>query len=127
MYRVSPVTYFVSGILSPALSGIPVACSAKELMTFDPPRGQTCGSYLSKYISMAGGNLLNPDAAEHCRFCPIADTDALLATLGVHYSERWRNFGISLVYSIVNVIAALWIYWLVRVPKRAKSRTGKLA
>lgn len=120
MYRVNPVTYFVGGIISPALSGIPVVCSAKELMTFDPPLGKDCATYLADYMLAAGGSLLNPNATTQCQFCPVADTDTLLRTLGVYYSQRWRDFGISLVYSVVNLVAALGIYWLARVPKRAK-------
>ncbi|KAG9723024.1 hypothetical protein KCU73_g13820, partial [Aureobasidium melanogenum] len=32
----------------------------------------------------------------------------------------WRNFGILWVYIIFNAVAAVGIYWLVRVPKKAK-------
>lgn len=45
MYRVSPFTYYVSGISSTALHGRPDPCNDVELKVFDPPPGQTCGEY----------------------------------------------------------------------------------
>ena len=56
-----------------------------------------------------------------CQFCPVEDTDALLASVGVFYDQRWRDFGISLVYSAVNIGLALGLYWIARVPKNRKS------
>ncbi|OQE05807.1 hypothetical protein PENFLA_c229G02355, partial [Penicillium flavigenum] len=42
MYRVSPFTYLVSGMLSTAVSGTDVTCSTDEILTFNPPGSQTC-------------------------------------------------------------------------------------
>lgn len=117
MYRVSPVAYFVSALVSTGIAGAKVVCAANEVVTFDPPNGQDCISYLSEYISSAGGSLLNPTANQQCQFCPAANTDAVLATLGIYSHHHWRNYGISLVYSLFNVAGALLLYWLVRVPR----------
>jgi hypothetical protein len=40
------------------------------------------------------------------------------------YSHAWRNFGILIAYCIFNVFAALAIYYLARVPKKAKAKKG---
>lgn len=121
MYRATPVTYFVSAMISTGISGINITCSTAELVRFSPPRSENCGSYLAEYISYAGGTLLDPNATEECRFCPISTTDSLLATLGIDVTARWRNLGISLVYTATNILGSLLLYWVVRVPKGAKN------
>ncbi|KAL2060712.1 hypothetical protein VTL71DRAFT_9353, partial [Oculimacula yallundae] len=120
MYRVSPFTYLVSGILSTSLTNVPVQCSSIELLRFEPLSGQNCGTYMSAYIQTAGGYISNPDATSDCAYCPLANTDAFLKLVHSEYSERWRNFGILWVYVLVNVVGALFFYWLVRVPKKGK-------
>ncbi len=119
MYRVTPITYFVNAMVSTGTAGVDVVCAAKELVTIDPPDGQTCGTYLKDYLSFAGGRLLNPDGMQQCQFCPVADTDTLLATLGIYFDDRWRNLGITLAYSVGNVLIALGLYWAFRVPKQS--------
>lgn len=68
-------------------------------------------------MNEVGGKLLNFEATEQCKFCPVSNTDNILAAIGIYYEDRWRNFTISVAYSIVNVAGALCLYWLFRVPK----------
>jgi ATP-binding cassette subfamily G (WHITE) protein 2 (PDR) len=126
MYRVSPFTYLASAMLSTAVANTNVVCAANEILRFDPPNGYTCGEYMKNYMAIAGGYLQNPEAAENCGFCSIADTNAFLAGVGAKYEDRWRNFGIMWAFIIFNIFAALGLYWLVRVPKK-KDSTGKKA
>ena len=121
MYRATPVTYLVSSLISTGISGIPITCATDELLHITPPPSLTCAQYLSSYLLTSGGNLLNPESMFDCQFCPVEDTDALLASVGVFYDQRWRDFGISLVYSAVNIGLALGLYWIARVPKNRKS------
>lgn len=125
MYRVSPFTYLVSAVLSTGVAGTTVHCSDIELLEFPPPPGETCGSYLSSYVKMASGRVLNPNDASHCKFCPISRTDQFLATLNIHFDERWRNVGLLFVYVVFNLFAAVFLYWLVRVPKKRTSKSKK--
>lgn len=120
MYRSTPITYFVNAIVSTGIAGVRVQCSAKEIVRFDPPLGQICGSYLQDYIVQAGGTLLNPTATRQCQLCPVSTTDDVIAQIGVFYHDRWMDFGLSLVYSVLNVIGALVLYWAFRVPKGAR-------
>lgn len=120
MYHVSPITYFVSAIMSTGTAGVSIVCTAAEMLTFDPPPPQSCAQYLADYLQSAGGDLLNPDALRRCQLCPVSSTDNVLALLGIDYGDRWRNFGITWVYNVVNVIGALALYWLLRVPKGPK-------
>lgn len=125
MYRVSPFTYLIGGMLATAVANSQVTCARSELTIFDPPDGQACGDYMSAFIGFAGGKLLNPEATVDCSYCSIADTNRFLSALSIEYSERWRNFGLVMVYAVFNLSMAVFIYWLARVPKNKKSKSGK--
>lgn len=124
MYRLSPFTYLVSSVLSVGLAGTSVECSDIEILQVPPPQGQNCSSFLDPYAQMSGGKLINPEATSNCKVCPIADTDTFLAGLNINYSDRWRNVGLLFVYIVFNAVAAIFLYWLIRVPKK-RSRKVK--
>ncbi|KAF1843407.1 ABC multidrug transporter-like protein [Cucurbitaria berberidis CBS 394.84] len=125
MYRASPFTYWVGGVVSTMLAGRPVTCSTSEVSVFDPPAGQTCGAYLQTYASMAGGAIQNPDATSACHYCSLKNADQFLAGSSIYYGERWRNFGLLFVYIIFNVFIAVLTYYLFRVANLS-SLTAKL-
>lgn len=89
MYRVSPFTYLVKGILAVGVANANVVCSADELLQFEPASGQTCGQYMSTWISTVGGYLTDSDATTGCTFCPISSTNQYLASFDIKYSEVW--------------------------------------
>ncbi|KAH8650531.1 ABC transporter CDR4 [Tricladium varicosporioides] len=120
MYRVSPFTYLVSAVLSVSFANAPVRCSPIELLHFDPLPGTTCGAYMKSYINYAGGYLTNPNAMSACSFCPLDNTNSFLSKLGIHYADRWKNFWILWIFVFFNIFAAIFLYWLVRVPKKNK-------
>ncbi|KAH8692011.1 putative ABC multidrug transporter [Talaromyces proteolyticus] len=118
MYRVSPFTYLVGAVLSTGLSGTSIKCASNEILKFNPPNpGQTCQDYLNSYMSYAGGYLLNNTATTECQFCALATTDDFLATLSIYFKDRWRDVGILFAYCGFNILAAIFLYWLARVPK----------
>ncbi|GKT50064.1 ZEB2-regulated ABC transporter 1 [Colletotrichum spaethianum] len=118
MYRVSPFTYIVSGMLSTAVANTQVYCASNEFLHFDPPSGETCFQFMNSYMQQAGGYLLDNNATTDCQFCTVQDTNVFLASVKSDYADRWRNFGIAWVYIIINIFAALGLYWLARVPKK---------
>jgi ABC-type multidrug transport system permease subunit/ABC-type multidrug transport system ATPase subunit len=122
MYRVSPLTYLIGALLSTGVGLNDVTCSSLELLQFYPPANTTCENYMTQYMQLAGGSIINPDAIypEACQFCSLATTDAYLASVNIFYSERWRNFGLMFVYIVFDVVAALGLYWLARAPKSFK-------
>ena len=124
MYRVSPFTYLVEGLLSTAVSGTTVECAANEYLRFSARPGLTCGQYMEEYIEKAGGYLLDKAATE-CQFCQVQSTDTYLAAVSIYFEHAWRDFGIIIVYVIFNMLAAVGIYWLARVPKKAKTDKGR--
>ncbi|KAH7051130.1 hypothetical protein B0J12DRAFT_740074 [Macrophomina phaseolina] len=60
MYPVSPLTYWVGGLVATVLHGREVRCSSSELSVFDPPARETCGSYMASYLALAPGHLEKP-------------------------------------------------------------------
>jgi pleiotropic drug resistance (PDR) family protein len=125
MYRVSPFTYMVSGLLATGLARSTVHCASNEYINFEPPQGETCQSYMQSYIDVAGGYLENEQATSGCQFCAIKSTDVFLKQLSSDYNDVWRNFGILWVYVIFNIFAALALYWLIRMPKTKKEKADK--
>jgi ATP-binding cassette subfamily G (WHITE) protein 2 (PDR) len=125
MYRVSPFTYLVSGMLSVGISNTEVICAENEYLHFDPLNG-TCGDYMEAYKSTMGGYVQNALATSDCNFCPISDTNVYLESVSVNYSDVWRNFGIMWVYIVFNIFAACALYWWVRVPKVKKEKADEV-
>lgn len=120
MYRVSPFTYLVDGMLSTGLANTKIECAAIEYLHFQPRSGQTCGAYMADYINTYGGYLENEGATSNCSFCSASETNVYLVQLNSSYAHRWRNFGIMWAFIVFNVFAAVFLYWLARVPKKAK-------
>jgi ABC-type multidrug transport system permease subunit/energy-coupling factor transporter ATP-binding protein EcfA2 len=124
MYRVSPFTYYISGIGSTALHGRKVECSAAEMSILNPPAGQNCFQYLNEYSIAAGGLLSNPSATENCQYCSMSSADQYLAAREIYWGDRWRNYGIFWCYFIFNILAAISLYYLFRV-RSSKAKIKK--
>ncbi|KAH8423757.1 ABC drug exporter AbcA [Aspergillus melleus] len=119
MYRVSPFTYLVSGMLSVGIADTTVTCADNEYLRFDPVN-TTCGQYMAPYMAQMGGYLQEENATAGCRFCPVADTNSYLHAVGASYADVWRNFGLMWVFIATNVLAACLLYWWTRVPRVRK-------
>lgn len=117
MYRVSPFTYYISGISSTALHGRKVECNAAEMSVFDPPAGQTCGQYMAKYLEAATGQIYNPNATASCEYCSVSTADEYLAERWIYWDDRWRNYGIFWAYFIFNIFGVVTMYYVFRVRK----------
>ncbi|KAL1652217.1 Multidrug resistance protein [Diplodia intermedia] len=123
MYYVSPFTYLVSGMLSTAVANSEVTCAANEYLRFDPAGDKTCYEYIEPYtVATGGGYMLNPNATSDCQYCAMSSTNQFLAQVDVYFKDAWRNFGIMWIYCIFNVFAAIFIYWLARVPKKSNKK-----
>ncbi|CAG8417526.1 unnamed protein product [Penicillium salamii] len=121
VYRANPFTYLAAGFLSTSLARAPMHCAGNEFLDFSAPQNQTCSQYLQGYLDNNGGTLLNPDTvggAGDCRYCQYSQTDDFLATFGAHYSQRWMDFGVLWAYVAFNTCMAVFLYWLLRVPKK---------
>lgn len=124
MYRVNPFTYVVEGFLGTTLANAPVTCAANEILDFKPTNGSTCSEFLSAYITEHGGYLNGGSGSSttECHYCPMASTNSFLKLININFDNRWRDFGLLWAYVLFNCAAAVAIYWLVRVPKKSKSK-----
>lgn len=121
MYRLSPFTYLASAMLSTGIANNAVVCAANEFRVFDSPPNTSCGEYMAAFIEASGGGYLqDPSSTGQCSYCSISSTNQFLSALGSDFSLRWRNMGLLWVYIIFNACMAVFLYWLVRVPKKAK-------
>lgn len=126
MYRVSPFTYLVDGMLSTGLANNRVRCSSIEYATFQPAAGLTCEQYLQNYLNSTGGYVNNPTDTQNCQYCSVDQTNVYLSQISSSYANRWRNFGIMWAFIIFNIFGALFLYWLARVPKKQKVQDANL-
>lgn len=94
-----------------------VKTELKVIPCLIPPDGQTCGDYMADDISRAGGYLLDPSAMSDYQYCKIKEMSVCLAAMISEYDTIWRNFGITRAYIILNTVAALTLYWVVRMLK----------
>ncbi|ODV90247.1 hypothetical protein CANCADRAFT_103973 [Tortispora caseinolytica NRRL Y-17796] len=117
MYRCNPITYFIQGVLSVGLADSTVECASYEYVSLEAVPGTNCEEYLSRYMSVAGGYVLDPNATE-CRFCSMSSTNVFLESIDAFYSQAWRNIGIFICFIAFNYMATIFLYWLVRVPKK---------
>jgi ATP-binding cassette subfamily G (WHITE) protein 2 (SNQ2) len=115
MYYLNPSTYWIGGVLSATLHGIPVQCLESETAIFDAPPGQTCASYAGAFADASPGYLLNPGATSGCQYCPYSVGDDYLATINVYASDKWRNFGIFLAFCISNWALVYFFVWSIRI------------
>ncbi|TAQ91217.1 hypothetical protein B7494_g440 [Chlorociboria aeruginascens] len=126
VYRASPLTYFIDGMVLAGLANTYLECSNVQLLHIDLPfegvSNLTCGEYLGSFLQYAGGTLKNPAATTDCLYCPVDQTNDLLQKLEFDIDHPWRNVGYLAVYVVFNSLAIYIIYWLVRVPKTNKNK-----
>ncbi|KAL4923788.1 putative ABC multidrug transporter [Aspergillus undulatus] len=113
MYYVTPFTYWIGGVLTSVLRGVPVICDESELTVFQSPANMTCGEYAGSWLTEHGvGYLSNPDDLGECGYCEYSYGDDYLSGIGLDSSKIWPYFGIFLAFVISNY---LMVYLLVYV------------
>lgn len=104
MYRLSPYTYLIKGLLGQAIGRSTINCAEVELVQVNPPAGQTCESFLTPFINASGGYMTNPDATTGCEFCSFRTTDQFLSSsFNIQWEHRWRNVGFMFAFIAFNV------------------------
>ncbi|RDA95806.1 hypothetical protein CP533_5198 [Ophiocordyceps camponoti-saundersi (nom. inval.)] len=115
MYRLSPFTYWVAGIVATELHDQPIGCTKSEESVFSPPSGMSCGQYLEPYLrGGALGKLADPNSLSECRYCAFSTADQVLAGSWIYWDQRWRNYGIGWAYIVFDILVAVMLYYLFR-------------
>ncbi|KAF8247515.1 hypothetical protein K440DRAFT_550851 [Wilcoxina mikolae CBS 423.85] len=114
VYWVNPLTWFSRGLIADFMHDVTVRCSPSELVSFQPPSGQTCRQYAGAWLSRASGYIVNLDATDSCQYCIFKSGDEYLKTINVQYSHRWRDLGIFCVFIVSNIVLIYVLYWAVR-------------
>lgn len=122
VYRVNPFTYLVSSFMSTTLGQAPAFCADTEFQNFMAPANETCIEYMQEYMAIVGGYLRNEQAIGQCQYCQIDNTNQFLHRINANWDTRWRDLGLLWVYVAFNVVAAMFLYWLCRVPKNKKAK-----
>ncbi|KAG1763106.1 ABC-2 type transporter-domain-containing protein [Suillus occidentalis] len=118
MYRVSPFTYFIEGLLGQAIGGTLINCAPHEFVPVIPPSGSICSEYLGPFMSYAGGYLADPSATSTCLFCPYRSTDEyMFAAFNIKASHHWRDLAIMLGITAFNVFAIFTLTYMCRIRK----------
>ncbi|KAK6812468.1 hypothetical protein RU639_011919 [Aspergillus parasiticus] len=113
MYYATPFTYWIGGVLTAVLRGMPVICDSSELTMFESPPNMTCAEYAGPWLAEHGvGYLSNPDDTSKCGYCKYSYGDDYLSGIGLDSSKIWPYFGIFLAFVISNY---LMVYVLVYV------------
>lgn len=114
VYRASPLTYFIDGIVAAGLANTSLRCSESELLHLIPPSDLNCVEYLGPYMQTAGGYLDNSSTVRECLYCPFADSNAFLSSRGIDITSPWKNFGYLIVYVLFNMLSTFFIFRITR-------------
>lgn len=117
MYYVNPSTYWMGGVLAATMRDLPIECRPGEYTLFNAPPGQTCDSYAANFVQSTGAGYLSTTANGTCAYCPFASGAEYLSTLSIRPDEKWRDFGVFLVFVVTNWLLVYFFIYTVRVRK----------
>ncbi|KAI9927298.1 hypothetical protein MW887_003685 [Aspergillus wentii] len=101
MYYVTPFTYWIGGVLTAVLRGVPVACDQSELAIFQSPVNMTCGEYAGSWLADRG----------------VGYGDDYLTGLGLDSSKTWPYLGIFIAFTISNYLMVYLLVYVLSVKK----------
>ncbi|SNX87363.1 related to ATP-binding multidrug cassette transport protein [Melanopsichium pennsylvanicum] len=107
----NPLYWYVRSMVGDILHDLPVKCNQQDLAVFNPPPGETCGSYALQWVESVGAQLLNPSDNTNCEFCQFQIGDQFAATLGATWDFRWKGVGIVVGYTFGQLFLAYLAYW----------------
>ncbi|WFD22771.1 hypothetical protein MEQU1_001448 [Malassezia equina] len=130
MFRLSPFTWIMEGILGNAIGGTEVQCAPDELQEIVPPPGMNCAEYLRGFTTERGSpqggvGYFTELPNQHCGFCRFRYGDDYLTSVEMHASGKYRDLGIICAYIFFNTALVYGMFWLFRVYKFGKGRRGK--
>ncbi|WFD27171.1 hypothetical protein MNAN1_002167 [Malassezia nana] len=130
MFRLSPFTWIMEGILGNAIGGSQVECAPDELQEIIPPEGLSCADYLRGFTSERGSRersigYFTELPNQHCGFCRFRFGDDYLTSVEMEASGKYRDLGLICAYIAFNTALVFGLFWLFRVYKFGKGRQSK--
>ncbi|EXJ85769.1 hypothetical protein A1O1_06137 [Capronia coronata CBS 617.96] len=104
MYRASPFTYLMAGLVANGVHGTAIVCAPHEINVFQPP-------WARHVLNMLAFSSAAPE--EVCS--TPSQLWIYLASRNMFYSERWRNLAILAGFVLFNVFMASAFFYLVKV------------
>lgn len=99
--------------------GIKVVCEDKDLLSFTPPAGMTCGGYAGDWAASANAQLLNPTATDACNVCKWSNGDQYLDQFnlgpGGLLGSKWEYWGVFVAFTVSNLILVYFFTFATKV------------
>jgi ABC-type multidrug transport system permease subunit len=124
IYYLNPFNYLMGSLLTFTTFSAPVYCAESEFAVFNPPSGQTCGTYLDGYLKGMGArtNLTNPDATMGCKVCEYRTGADYLSNINLEdYYFGWRDAAIVVLF----VFSSYGMVYLLMKLRTKRSKTAQ--
>ena len=124
MFRLSPFTWIVEGMMGNVIHDQPVQCESKEFNVLYPPSGMSCDDYLGDFSwtfdkappeSRTGYYEQGPNGT--CRYCVMRHGEDYLQSILLDSSHRYRDIGFIIAYIAFNYGLYIFLYYIFRVHK----------
>ncbi|EPS44069.1 hypothetical protein H072_1970 [Dactylellina haptotyla CBS 200.50] len=114
VYFANPIAWAARGMIGNVIHGVDVVCSPQELVTFNPPSGQTCAQYAGTWLSNTFGYFVDDNATDACQYCQFKTGDEYLTTVNIKFADRWHYFGYFSIFIVTNILLIFTAYAVVR-------------
>ncbi|KAK6519369.1 hypothetical protein TWF281_003203 [Arthrobotrys megalospora] len=114
VYYANPIAYAARGMIGNVVHGVNVKCSPQELVTFQPPSGQTCAQYAGDWLASTVGYFVDNNATSDCQYCQFKTGDEYLTTVNIKFEDRWVYFGYFVIFIFTNIALIFTAYAVVR-------------
>jgi len=118
LYWLDPYGRILGAMLPNELYGLKVTCKPEEFTIFNPPSGQTCGTWANEFVEGLGGYLDNANATSDCRYCQYTVGDEFYTPLHLSYSDRWRDCFVLLAFVGFNFLVVVLACKFMRYARR---------
>ena len=124
MFRLSPFTWIVEGMMGNFIHDQPVQCEPDEFNVLYPPSGMSCDDYLGDFSwtfdkappeSRTGYYEQGPNGT--CRYCMMRHGEDYLQSILLDSSHRYRDIGFIIAYIAFNYGLYIFLYYIFRVHK----------
>ncbi|WFD29917.1 hypothetical protein MSPP1_000931 [Malassezia sp. CBS 17886] len=133
MFRLSPFTWIIEGMLGNAIFDKPVRCTDVELNSIVPPSGMSCEQYLKNFSStlaqpaVPGAGYYEPAPDGTCSFCAMREGEDYMDSILLDSSRRFRDLGFLVAYIAFNFFLYFALYYLFRIHRWKREKPSKIS